>query len=477
MSRQFNPPNRELELSSNIRRGGLPVTFKKLAAALLFAACSLPALGQETLVVYWTKGFYPQEDKALDDMIDKFQKKTGVKVELSRYSPQESVPKAVAALDAGTPPDVAYGDVYDFQAAGKWAFEGRLEDLSDILVPMKANFLPITLETTYMLNDKSKKRAYYAFPVKRQTMHIQYWKDMLAEAGYKESDIPKDWKGYFSFWCGKAQEGYRKKTGKRVYSIGSPMGVDSSDSFYSFLTYMDGYNVKLVNDDGKLNLGKETRQGLINALIDYTFTINKGCTPPSAINWKDPDNNVNFHNKTIMMTHNATISIASKWLDDSNNDKLKPEEREQAKKNYYQLIATAGLPNQPDGRPMQYRAAVKVGVIFESARNKRRGKEFVAFLMRDENLTPYVEGALGRWYPVTKAAAARKYWTEDPHRKVVHDQFSAGTVTFEFTRNYKVTILNNENVWAKAMNRVVTDKWPVEKAVDEMIARIKEVAG
>jgi multiple sugar transport system substrate-binding protein len=75
-----------------------------------------------------------------------------------------------------------------------------------------------------------------------------------------------------------------------------------------------------------------------------------------------------------------------------------------------------------------------------------------------------------------KAAAARKYWTEDPHRKVVHDQFSAGTVTFEFTKNYKFTILNNENVWAKAMNRVVTDKWPVDKAVDEMVKRIKEVA-
>ncbi|HKB72948.1 MAG TPA: extracellular solute-binding protein, partial [Burkholderiales bacterium] len=109
------------------------MTFRKLTAALLFAACSLPALAQETLVVYWTKGFYPQEDKALDDVIDKFQKKTGVKVELSRYAPQESVPKAVAALDSGTPPDVAYGDVFDFQVAGKWAFEGRLEDLSDIL--------------------------------------------------------------------------------------------------------------------------------------------------------------------------------------------------------------------------------------------------------------------------------------------------------------------------------------------------------
>lgn len=450
---------------------------KLFAAAALAAFCSLAA-AQETLVVYFAKGFYPAEDKAVDELVAKFQKKTGVKVELSRYAPQEMIPKTVAALDAGSPPDVVYGDVFDFQVAGKWAYEGRLEDLSDILTPMKGEFLPNTLETTYMYNDKTKKRAYYAFPLKRQTMHIQYWKDMLADAGFKEADIPKDWKGYFNFWCSKVQAGYRKKTGKRVYSVGSPMGVDSSDSFYSFLTYMDAYNVKLVDDDGRLQVDrKDVRQGLVNAVRDYSETIGKGCTPPSAINWKDPDNNVSFHNKTIIMTHNATISIASKWLDDMNNDKLKPEERATAKKNYEELIATAGFPNKPDGKPMQYRSAVKVGVIFENAKNKKRGKEFVAFLMQDENLTPYVEGALGRWYPVTKSGAARKFWTEDPHRKVVHDQFSAGTVPFEFTKNWKFTILNNENVWAKAMSRVVTDKWTPEKAVDEMIKRIKDVAG
>ena len=59
----------------------------------------------------------------------------------------------------------------------------------------------------------------------------------------------------------------------------------------------------------------------------------------------------------------------------------------------------------------------------------------------------------------------------------MYDQFKAGTVTFEFTKNYKFTILNNENVWAKAVNRVVNEKVPVDKAVDEMIARIKQVAG
>jgi multiple sugar transport system substrate-binding protein len=58
----------------------------------------------------------------------------------------------------------------------------------------------------------------------------------------------------------------------------------------------------------------------------------------------------------------------------------------------------------------------------------------------------------------------------------VHNQFQDGTVNFELTKNYKFTILNNENVWAKAMNRVASEKWPVDKAVDEMIARIKVVA-
>jgi multiple sugar transport system substrate-binding protein len=377
----------------------------KLFAAAVLAAFCAAASAQETLVVYWTKGFYPQEDKALDEMVAKFEKKTGVKIELSRYSPQESVPKAVAALDSGTPPDVAYGDVFDFQVAGKWAAEGRLEDLSDILTPMKGSFLPVTLETVYLLNEKTGKRGYYAFPMKRQTMHIQYWKDMLAEAGLKESDIPKTWNAYWDFWCTKAQAGYRKASGKRIFSVGAPMGVDSSDSFYSFLTYMDAHNVKVVDDNGKLTVDRpEVKKGLVATVADYASTVAKGCTPPTAVTWKDPDNNVAFHNKQIMITHNATISIAAKWLDDANSDKLKPEERAQAKKNYEELIATGAFPNKPDGKPMQYRSAVKVGVVFANAKNKKRAKEFVQFAMQDENLIPYVEGALGRWYPVTKSA-------------------------------------------------------------------------
>jgi len=447
-----------------------------VAAGLVLGAA--PASAQDKLTVWWVKGFYKSEDDALFEAVRKFEQKSGVKVELSQYAVQDMIPKTVSALDSGTPPDVAYADVYDFQVAGKWAFEGKLEDISDVINPLKDRFAPNTVETAFLYNDKAKKKAYYAFPLKQQTMHIQYWIDLLEQAGFKESDIPKDWKGYWSFWCDKVQPGLRKASGSRAYGIGQPLGVDSSDSFYSFLTFMDAYDVKLVDDDGKLLVDDpKVKQGLAGALKDYTDVYTKGCSPPSSTAWKDPDNNVAFHNKTTVLTHNATISIAAKWLDDMNNQTLSAEQREQAKKNYTQLIATAGFPNKPDGKPMGYRTAVKIGVVFAEAKQKQRAKEFVTFLLQEENLTPYVEGALGRWFPVTKAAQESKFWQEDRHRKSVYDQYKAGTVTFEFVKNYKFTILNNENVWAKAANRVLNEKVPVDKAVDEMIARIKQVAG
>jgi multiple sugar transport system substrate-binding protein len=444
-------------------------------AALLGAA---PVMAQEKLTVWWVKGFYKAEDDALFAAIKKFEEKhKGVKIELSQYPVQDMIPKTVSALDSGNPPDVAYADVYDFQVTAKWASDGKLEDISSVIDPIRARFAPNTIETTFLYNDKDKKRAYYAFPIKQQTMHIEYWIDMLADAGFKESDIPTTWKEYWSFWCDKVQPAYRAKSGSRAFGIGMPLGVDSSDSFYSFLTFMDAYNVKLVNDSGKLLVDDPAvRQGLINALTDYTQVYTKGCSPPSSTSWKDPDNNVAFHNRTTVMTHNATISIAAKWLDDMNNATLNEEQRATAKKNYTQLIRTAGFPSKPDGSKMVYRAAVKTGVVFKDAKNKVAAKQFVAFLLEEANLTPYVEGSLGRWFPVTKVGQESAFWKADPHRQSVYNQFKSGTVTFEFTKNYKFTVLNNENVWAKAMNRILNEKIPVDKAVDEMIARIKTVA-
>jgi multiple sugar transport system substrate-binding protein len=451
--------------------------FRALALGA-FLVVSLPAVAQQKLTIWWEKGFYKAEDDALLQAIKKFEDKTGVKVELSLYPVQDLIPKMVAALDASSPPDLSFGNIYDFQVAGKWAYEGKLADISDVIEPIKSRFAPNTVETAFLYNDKTKKKAYYAFPLKQNSMHVEYWLDMLEQAGFKESDIPHSWSDYWSFWCDKVQPGVRKATGRRVYGLGLTMGVDSTDAFYQFLTFMDAYNVKLVDDDGKLLVDDpKVKAGLVAALTEFIRPYQNGCVPPSSTTWKDPDNNVAFANKTVVLTPNSTISIATKALDDMNDQTVSPEGRAEAKKNYESLIRTVQFPNKPDGSVLKLRSAVRVGFVFEDAKNKAGAKDFVTFMLQEENLTPYIEGALGRWYPVMTEAQERPFWQSDRHRKAVYDQYKAGTETFEFTKNYKFTILNNENVWAKAMNSVVNEKMPVDKAVDELIARIKSIAG
>jgi len=94
---------------------------------------------------------------ALLETIKKFEAKTGIKVELSQYAIQDMIPKTVAALDSGTVPDVAYSDTYERAGAGQVGVRGKLEDLSDILLPMKSAFAPNTLETAFLLNDITKE--------------------------------------------------------------------------------------------------------------------------------------------------------------------------------------------------------------------------------------------------------------------------------------------------------------------------------
>src|SRR3954467_10183696 len=114
-----------------------------IAFGLMAAA---PAMAQEKLTVWWVKGFYKAEDDALFAAIKKFEDKNkNVKIELSQYPIQDMIPKTVSALDSGSPPDVAYADVYDFQVTGKWAYDGKLEDIGSVLAPMKDRFAPNTL--------------------------------------------------------------------------------------------------------------------------------------------------------------------------------------------------------------------------------------------------------------------------------------------------------------------------------------------
>ena len=105
-------------------------------AVLVALALILAPLGAKAadLVVWWEKGWYPQEDEAVRETIAAFEQKTGKQVELVQYSQAELAGKINAALEAGQPPDFVFGLDATF-SSGQWAYEDRLIDLSDEIMP------------------------------------------------------------------------------------------------------------------------------------------------------------------------------------------------------------------------------------------------------------------------------------------------------------------------------------------------------
>src|SRR4051812_47138562 len=99
-----------------------------LAAALVLVPLAAQAAD---LTVWWEKGWNPDEDQAVRETVAAFERKTGKQVELAFQTVDGLPARAVAAVEAGHPPDLVYGIDVAYIAFPRWAREGRLADLSD----------------------------------------------------------------------------------------------------------------------------------------------------------------------------------------------------------------------------------------------------------------------------------------------------------------------------------------------------------
>ena len=124
------------------------MTLKNCIAGAITAAVlpgAAPAMTQEELTVWWVKGCCKSEDDALFAAAKKFQAKhPKIGLARSQCPIQNMIPKSVSALDSGSPPDVAYADVLDCQVTAKWAHDGKLEDITSVIDPIRTRFAPNT---------------------------------------------------------------------------------------------------------------------------------------------------------------------------------------------------------------------------------------------------------------------------------------------------------------------------------------------
>ena len=123
-------------------------------AVVLAVALVLAPLGARAadLVVWWEKGFYPQEDEAVREIIAAFEQKTGKQVELVQPAQDEIQAKIAAAFEAGQPPDFLFGLRPRNYDPRQWAYEDRLIDLAGVIGPFTDLFDPDGLELATLLD-------------------------------------------------------------------------------------------------------------------------------------------------------------------------------------------------------------------------------------------------------------------------------------------------------------------------------------
>ncbi len=171
-------------LGAELARAALAATFLTAVSTQAFAA---------DLVIWWNKSYYPEEDQQFDKTVAAFEQASGLDVEYVYYTNEDVPRKVLAALTAGQPPDLSYGFLFDLSHTSRWAFDGVLEDVSDVVGEVEEHLLPTALQAVTLLNGQTGERGVYAIPVAQQIEHIHVWKSMLEEAGLSLDDIPKTW--------------------------------------------------------------------------------------------------------------------------------------------------------------------------------------------------------------------------------------------------------------------------------------------
>jgi multiple sugar transport system substrate-binding protein len=439
-----------------------------LAIAFAFMPFGARAAG---LVVWWDKPYYAQEEEALHETIAAFEQKTGKQVELVLIPLDDFPGKVEAALASGQPPDFAFGVLLGDYVA-QWAVEDRLADLSDAVGAFSNLFDPDALARVTWRDPKTGQSGLYGLPVGREINHVHVWKSLLERAGFSVNDIPKEWEAFWSFWCDRAQPAVRKALGREdIWGVALPMSAKLTDTDLEFFQFVEANNAGYVTRDGELIIDDpEIKQRLVKTMDSYTAIYRNGCTRPESVTWASGyDNNREFLTQAAIMTANVSLSIPN-------------ELKHRRPEDYHKNTATIEWPLGAHGERFPIVGTVVSAVVFKGGSNAALAKEFVRFLVAEGWLAHYLDFSAERFLPAMSKLLEQPYWLDpsDPHQMASVMQMSSRRLAPEYayaeiSGNWRHQLVNKESVWGNAVHRVAADGITPEQAVDEAIARIKQI--
>ena len=434
------------------------------AAAGTLARPYIANAAAKTAEVWWVQGFVKEEDVAFKKMVDDYEKQSGNKIEQSITPYAALRQKEIAAIQTGVVPDVM--EIADFALAPLQSWDDRLTDITDVVEPVKDQFIKTALSSCYYYNNVTKKRAFYVAPMKIAAVPFHIWKSLVEKGGQKISDLPNTWDAFMDFFK-PVQDGLRKQGMRNVYALGYQItanGVDPINTFNAWMIANGGLN--LVTADGKLHTDDPAvKQACVKALVSLATPFKQGYVPPGCVNWNDADDNNAFHSKLMVMDFDGTISTEVALLS-------------MGRKDDFEDVLTHGLPLSNDGKELPSQVALFGPVIPKGAKNVEVAKEFVKYMIQPKVLNEYLKGGLGRWaLPIPEMVKSDPFWLkDDPHRSAYIEQsVIKPTVPIYEAYNPAIAQVGSEHVFMTAIFDYLNNGIAPEPAIDKAFKRAEEI--
>jgi multiple sugar transport system substrate-binding protein len=401
------------------------------------------AARDKKLTVWNPAALAPQVDKIMQEQCYAYLKQAGIKeseIDYSVIGGPQLLPKLVASLEAGNPPDITrLGSGY----VQLYRSQGHLLEVTDLVNKMQQSaggLFPISLSTV-MHQGKA-----YGVPQSVSPWALITRLDVLAAA---KVDPPKTWEEFIEV-CKKLQKP------PRLTGYGICLGLQN-DADNNIMNMIWGYGGKLVEADNKTVALHSPGTVAAVQLIADMFNKHK-IIPKGTIAWDNTGNNKAYQSRQVIFVLNPTSIYA--YLAESD-------------KELYDNTGLLPIPAGPAGAIAELTTAE--WLLFKHNPYPEVAKGLAEYWMAPENLRVMIEEGDGRWGPPYQGMYDSDFWKRPvfQHWRGMLENGrlfpSPGTVNAasgEVLANFTL---------GHMMHRVLVENWEAEKAVEEAHKKIVDI--
>jgi len=376
-----------LKLSAGIAAGTtLGAGTAYTPAALAQAGWSnQPEKGAKLRVLRWSRFVQGDIDQYMKN-VQAFTAKYGIEVRVDNESWEDVRPKAAVAANTGAGPDIILGTNDDADL-----YPDKLVDVTDL-----ANYLGKKYGGWYPAGEaylRPNGKNWIGIPLGAAGSMIVYRESQVKAAGF--DSFPKDTDTFL-----KMMKALHAKGTPGGFALGHATG--DANTWCHWLVW--AFGGKMVDKSGKVVLDSpETIKALEYSKELYATFI------PGTLSWLDPSNNKVFLDGQISVTNNGiSIYYAAKTSKDPKILAMAAD------------INHAEYPIGPTGVGTAFHLFLNQ-MIFKYTKYPKAAKEFIRFMMEEEQFGPWMQASIGYVAHPLAAYAKNPIWTVDPKHMQYRD--------------------------------------------------------